>query len=58
MPALLLRPEEAARVLGIGRSKVYELMAAGALRSVKLGGARRISATALQEFVSDLEGAL
>lgn len=55
LPALLVRPEEAARALGIGRSKVYELIAAGTLRSVKIGGARRVPATALAEFVAALE---
>lgn len=56
VPALLLRPEEAARALGVSRSKVYELIRAGSLRSVKIDGSRRISATALAEFVTMLEG--
>jgi excisionase family DNA binding protein len=54
---LLLRPVEAARQLGIGRTKLYELMASGQLRSVKIGGARRVSATALAEFVAALDAA-
>lgn len=52
---LLLRPEEAARVLGLGRTKVYELMSSGALRSVKVGNSRRISTAALGEFVDQLD---
>ena len=52
---LLYRPEEAAKVLGLGRTKVYELIASGELRSVKIGAARRVSATALAEFVSRLD---
>jgi excisionase family DNA binding protein len=52
---LLFRPEEAGTVLGLGRTKVYELMASGQLRSVKVGGARRVSATALVDFVADLD---
>ena len=52
---LLLTAEEAARALRIGRSKVYELMRSGALRSIKIGGSRRISSTALAEFVAALE---
>jgi excisionase family DNA binding protein len=52
---LLLTPEEAAQALRVGRSKVYDLMRSGALRSVKIGGSRRISATALAEFVTALE---
>lgn len=52
---LLLRPIEAAERLGIGRTKLYELLRAGDLRSVKIGGARRVSATALAEFVAALD---
>jgi excisionase family DNA binding protein len=55
LPVLLVRPEDAAAALGIGRTKVYELMRTGMLRSVKLGGLRRIPATALAEFVAQLE---
>jgi excisionase family DNA binding protein len=54
---LLLRPTEAAQRLGIGRTKVYELMRSGELRSVKVGGARRVSATALVDFVARLDAA-
>jgi excisionase family DNA binding protein len=52
---LLLTPEEAAKALRVGRSKVYDLIRSGTLRSVKIGGSRRISATALAEFVTALE---
>jgi excisionase family DNA binding protein len=52
---LLWKPEQAAVKLGIGRTKVYDLMRSGALRSVRLGGSRRIPATALAEFVAQLE---
>jgi excisionase family DNA binding protein len=52
---LLMKPEEAAQMLGIGRTKVYELIRSGALRSVRIGGLRRISAIALAEFVAELE---
>jgi excisionase family DNA binding protein len=34
---LLLRPSEAAELLGLGRSKTYELIASGAIPSVRLG---------------------
>jgi excisionase family DNA binding protein len=53
---LLLRAEEVAQALGIGRTKVFELIRTGELRSVKLGGARRVSATALAAYLADLEG--
>ena len=55
LPVLLVRPQDAARVLGVGRTKVYELMRSGALRSVRVGGLRRIPVTALNEFVTRLE---
>ncbi|MGA7270643.1 MAG: helix-turn-helix domain-containing protein [Acidimicrobiia bacterium] len=54
---LLLKPEEAAEVLSIGRSKVYELIGTGELASVRIGASRRIPADALVEFVSRLQGA-
>lgn len=53
---LLVRPEDAAQVLGIGRTKVYELIRSGDLRSVRVGGLRRIPVTALDEFVARLKG--
>jgi excisionase family DNA binding protein len=52
---MLLTLKETAVALRVGRSKLYELMAAGKLRSVKIGGSRRIPATALAEFVAALE---
>jgi excisionase family DNA binding protein len=52
---LLVRPEDAARVLGVGRTKIYELIRSGALRSVRVGGLRRVPVAALNEFVTRLE---
>ena len=54
MEKLLLTAREAAEVLGVGRSKVYELMATGRLRSVKVDGCRRVTREALVEFVTSL----
>jgi len=51
---LLYRPEEAAAALSLGRSKVFELMADGRLKSVQIGRARRITSAALQEYVTNL----
>jgi excisionase family DNA binding protein len=51
---LLLKPEEAAELLSIGRSKVYELIGTGELASVRIGTSRRIPADALAEFVREL----
>jgi excisionase family DNA binding protein len=55
IPVLLVRPEDAAHALGVGRTKVYELMRSGELRSVRVGGLRRIPVLALNEFVARLE---
>jgi excisionase family DNA binding protein len=52
---LLYRPKEAATALGIGRDKLYDLMRAGRLASVKDGGARFITADALRAYVAMLE---
>jgi excisionase family DNA binding protein len=52
---VLLRPEQAAQALSIGRTAVFELIRSGRLRSVKLGGLRRISVGALADFVRQLE---
>jgi excisionase family DNA binding protein len=51
---LLLSVEEVARALGIGRSKTYELIAAGELESVHIGRAARIPVTAVEDFVERL----
>ncbi len=48
---LLLRPEEAADALGIGRSKLFELLAEGRLQSIKLGNCRRIPRDCIESFI-------
>jgi excisionase family DNA binding protein len=53
-PKLLLTPEEAAAMLSIGRTTVYELIAGGQLVSVRIGASRRIPGVALETFVSQL----
>lgn len=50
----LLLTAEAADVLGISRSKVFGLMQSRRLRSVKIGGCRRIPASVLKEYVEYL----
>ena len=54
MDKLLLTPTEAAAALGIGRSKVYELMRAGTLGSVRIDTCRRIPAAELEALVDRL----
>ncbi len=48
---LLLRPTEAAEAIGIGRSKVYELLASGELPSIRIGGSVRVPVDALRAWI-------
>ena len=54
MERLLYTAQEAADALHVSRSKVYDLLRSGRLRSVKIGGLRRIPADALAELVAEL----
>ena len=51
-PDRLLSVDEAARQLGIGRSALYGELAAGRLRSLKVGRRRLVPSGALAEFVA------
>jgi excisionase family DNA binding protein len=53
-PDHLLTAVEAAAVLGIGRSKLYELVARGAVQSVKLDRCRRFRRSDLDRYISSL----
>ena len=53
-PRLLLRVEEAAERLGIGRSLMYRLVLSGAVESVPVGRLRRIPSECLREYVDRL----
>ena len=52
---LLLRIPEVAETLGIGRTKIYEMIATGELPTVHFGRAVRISVTTLQKWVENRE---
>tara|TARA_B100000686_G_scaffold298695_1_gene331918 strand:+ start:87 stop:320 length:234 start_codon:yes stop_codon:yes gene_type:complete len=52
--ARLLKVDEVAEIIGLGRTKVYDLVATGQMPSVKIDSARRIPLTALEDFVSGL----
>lgn len=52
MDELLIGVEKAAQALGIGHSKLYELLAAGEIPSVKVGRRRLVEPKALAEWVS------
>lgn len=52
---ILLSVNEAAVMLGLGRSLVYQLVMCGDLPSIKLNRARRIPVQALEEYVQRLQ---
>ena len=51
---LLITVKEAAQRLALGRSMTYRLIQTGALRSVKVGGARRVLVSDLEHYVERL----
>lgn len=51
MERQLLTAEEVAEVLNIGRTRVFELIYSGQLRSIKIGRLRRVSVDAVREFI-------
>jgi excisionase family DNA binding protein len=46
--------EEAAQVLKISRWKIFDLIRTNQLRSVKIGGSRRIPYTAIEDYLTHL----
>ena len=54
MEALLVTPDAAAKALGISRSKLYELVTAQVLPSVKIGASRRLRTADLRAYVARL----
>ena len=55
MERLLLKPGEAAQVLGIGRSLIYELIARREIPSVRLGRCLRVPTESLQRWLKEQE---
>jgi excisionase family DNA binding protein len=55
MDKLLYRPREAALVLGMSKTALYDLIRANRIRSIKDGKFRFITADALREYVRTLE---
>jgi excisionase family DNA binding protein len=51
-PRLLLRPREVADAIGVSKSKAYELIAAGAIPSIKIGGSVRVPLDQLREWIA------
>ena len=49
--------EQVAKMLHVGRDKVYYLLRTGQLRSLKIGKLRRITEQQLAEFIASLDDA-
>jgi excisionase family DNA binding protein len=54
---ICVRVNDAARMIGVGRTKLYELIAAGEIETVKLGKATRITTASLHDLVRQQRGA-
>lgn len=50
----LLRIDEAARRLAVGRTTIYDLIGAHKLKSVKVGRSRRVLAESVREYARQL----
>lgn len=50
---LLLKPERAAALLDLGKSKLYEMLRAGEIPSVRIGRAVRIPRVALEAWINE-----
>ncbi len=55
MEKLLIRPKEVAEVLGLGRTKIYELIASGIIPSVRIGRSVRVPAEELRTWINNLK---
>jgi excisionase family DNA binding protein len=51
---LLLKVEETARLLNIGRTRVFDLLRTGKLESVKIFGSRRIPLESIHAYIKTL----
>jgi excisionase family DNA binding protein len=51
MERVLLKPAEAAEMLGLGRSKTYQMMKAGEIPCVRIGKSVRVPVAGLREWI-------
>jgi excisionase family DNA binding protein len=51
---ICVRVNDAARMIGVGRTKLYALIAAGEIETVKLGKATRVTTASLHNLVTRL----
>ena len=52
---LAVRVEDAAKLVGIGRTEIYKAIKGGSLASLKIGKRRLIRVEALREWLAALE---
>ena len=48
---ICVRVNDAARMIGVGRTKLYELISSGELETVKIGKATRVTIASLRDLV-------
>ena len=48
---ICVKVKDAARMIGVGRTKLYELIASGEIEAIKLGKSTRILTVSLHELV-------
>jgi excisionase family DNA binding protein len=53
---ICVRVNDAARMIGVGRTKLYQLIASGEIETVKLGKSTRITTASLQDLVRRQRG--
>lgn len=49
--SICVRINDAARMIGVGRTKLYQLIATGELETVKIGKATRVTTASLYELI-------
>jgi len=55
MEKLLLKPSEVAQILGIGRSKTYDLIYQKVIPSIRVGRCIRVSSESLERWIKENE---
>ena len=53
-PALLLKVEDAARLLGVGRTTFFDLIGQGRIQTVRVGRRRLVVRAGLERFVEEI----
>lgn len=48
---ICVKVNDAARMIGVGRTKLYELIASGEIEAIKLGKSTRITTASLKKLV-------